>query len=73
MNMNCDTILHVEWESLIEKSLVINIEGGQVTKPIIIVKIPCKLLHVIQVKGFLINTLSLKILSHKWSTQLFIS
>ena len=27
-------------------------KGGQVTKPIIVVKIPCKLLYVIQVKGF---------------------
>ena len=30
-------------------------KGGQVTKPIIVVKMPCKLLYVIQVKGFLIN------------------
>ena len=29
-------------------------KGGQVTKPIIVVKMPCKLLYVIQVKGFLI-------------------
>ena len=29
-------------------------KGGQVTKPII-VKMPCKLLYVIQVKGFLIK------------------
>ena len=29
--------------------------GGQVTKPIIVVKVPCKLLYVIQVKGFLIK------------------
>ena len=29
-------------------------KGGQVTKPII-VEIPCKLLYVIQVKGFLIK------------------
>ena len=28
---------------------------GQMTKPIIVVKMPCKLLYVIQVKGFLIN------------------
>ena len=28
-------------------------DGGQVTKPIIVVKMPCKLLYVIQVKGFL--------------------
>ena len=28
-------------------------KGGQVTKPIIVVKMPCKLLYVIQVKGFL--------------------
>ena len=26
-------------------------KGGQVTKPIIVVKMPCKLLYVIQVKG----------------------
>ena len=26
------------------------------TKPIIVVKMPCKLLYIIQVKGFLINT-----------------
>ena len=30
-------------------------KGGQVTKPIIVVKMPCKLLYVIQVKGFLIK------------------
>ena len=28
---------------------------GQVTKPIIVVKVPCKLLYVIQVKEFLIK------------------
>ena len=28
-------------------------KGGQVTKPIIVVKMPCKLLYVIQVKGFI--------------------
>ena len=27
-------------------------KGGQVTKPIIVVKMPCTLLYVIQVKGF---------------------
>ena len=30
-------------------------KGDQVTKPIIAVKMPCKLLYVIQVKGFLIK------------------
>ena len=30
-------------------------KGGQVTKPIIVVKMPCKLLYVIQRKGFLIK------------------
>ena len=30
-------------------------KGGQVTKPIIVVKMPCKLSYVIQVKGFLIK------------------
>ena len=30
-------------------------KGGQVTNPIIVVKMPCKLLYVIQVKGFLIK------------------
>ena len=30
-------------------------KGGQVTKPIIVVKVPCKLLYVIQVKQFLIK------------------
>ena len=30
-------------------------KGGQVTKPIIVVKVPCKLLCVIQVKEFLIK------------------
>ena len=30
-------------------------KGGQVTKPIIVVKVPCKLLYVIQVKEFLIK------------------
>ena len=30
-------------------------KGGQVTKPIIVVRIPCKLLYVIQVRGFLIK------------------
>ena len=33
-------------------------KGGQVTKPIIIVKMPCKLLYVVQVKGFLIKCLT---------------
>ena len=28
-------------------------KGGQVTKPIIVVKVPCKLLYVIQVKEML--------------------
>ena len=32
-----------------------NYKGGQVTKPIIVVKVPCKLLYVIQVKEFLIK------------------
>ena len=30
-------------------------KGGQVTKPIIVVKVPCKLLYVIQVKESLIK------------------
>ena len=30
-------------------------KGGQVTMPIIVVKMPCKLFYVIQVKGFLIK------------------
>ena len=30
-------------------------KGGKVTKPIIVVKVPCKLLYVIQVKEFLIK------------------
>ena len=30
-------------------------KGGRVTNPIIVVKMPCKLLYVIQVKGFLIK------------------
>ena len=30
-------------------------KGGQVTKPIVVVKMSCKLLYVIQVKGFLIK------------------
>ena len=30
-------------------------KGGQVTEPIIVVKMPYKLLYVIQVKGFLIK------------------
>ena len=33
-------------------------KGGQVTKPIIVVKVPCKLLYVIQVKE-LFNFLAL--------------
>ena len=33
-------------------------KGGQVTKPIIVVKMPCKLLYVIQVKEFLIKYLT---------------
>ena len=33
-------------------------KGGQVTKPIIVVKVPCKLLYVIQVKKFLIKCLT---------------
>ena len=36
----------VTWPPYIQK-------GGQVTKPIIVVKMPCKLLYVIQVKGFI--------------------
>ena len=31
-------------------------KGGQVTKPIIVVKMPCKLLYIIQVKEFLITS-----------------
>ena len=31
------------------------VQSGQVTKPIIVVKVPCKLLYVIQVKKFLIK------------------
>ena len=34
----------VTWPTIVQK-------GGQVTKLIIVVKIPCKLLYVIQVKG----------------------
>ena len=34
-------------------------KGGQVTKPIIVVRVPCKLLYVIQVKEFLIKCLTL--------------
>ena len=30
-------------------------KGGQVIKPIIVVKMPCKLLYVIQVEGFVIK------------------
>ena len=30
-------------------------KGGEVTKPIIVAKMPCKLLYVIQVKGLLIK------------------
>ena len=33
-------------------------KGGQVTKPIIVVKVPCELLYVIQVKEFLIKCLT---------------
>ena len=33
-------------------------KGGQMTKPIIVVKVPCKLLYVIQVKEFLIKCLT---------------
>ena len=33
-------------------------KGGQVTKPIIVVKVPCNLLYVIQVKEFLIKCLT---------------
>ena len=36
--------------------------GGQVTKPMIVVKMPCKLLYIIQVKGFLINVQLLALL-----------
>ena len=42
----------VTWPPYIQKMIVQ--KGGQVTKPIIVVKMPCKLLYVIQVKGFLI-------------------
>ena len=41
-------------------------KGGQVTKPIIVVKMPCKLLYVIQVKGFL-NFLALLDIRDFWS------
>ena len=34
-------------------TIIFYIKGGQVTKPIIVVKMPCKLLYVIQAKGFL--------------------
>ena len=34
---------------------IIIYKSSQVTKPIIVVKMPCKLLYVIQVKGFLIK------------------
>ena len=37
-------------------------KGGQVTKPIIVVKMPCKLLHVIQVKGFFL--LDIRVFGH---------
>ena len=43
----------VTWPPYIQKMIVQ--KGGQVTKPIIVVKMPCKLLYVIQVKGFLIK------------------
>ena len=33
-------------------------KGGQVTKPIIVVRVPCKLLYVIQVKELLIKCLT---------------
>ena len=32
-----------------------HLKGGQVTKPIMVVKIPCELLCVIKVKGFFIH------------------
>ena len=45
----------VTWSPfLLYPTLIIN-KGGQVIKPIIVVKMPCKLLYVIQVKGFLIK------------------
>ena len=37
---------------------IIFYKGGQVTKPIIVMKMPCKLLYIIQVKGFLKSVLT---------------
>ena len=36
-------------------TLMTVLKGGQVTKPIMVVKIPCELLCVIKVNGFFIN------------------
>ena len=43
----------VTWPPYIYKMIVQ--KGGKVTKPIIVVEVPCKLLYVIQVKEFLIK------------------
>ena len=40
---------------------VIFYKGGQVTKPIIVVKMLCKLLYIIQIKNFLLD---IKALGH---------
>ena len=52
-------ILLLEWHAIVYRAfsqlwLALSL-GHKVTKPIIVVKMPCKLLHVIQVKGFLIK------------------
>ena len=53
LNKNSLAIKKVRGQS--EATMVIYKKGGQVTKSIIVVKMPCKLLYVIQVKGFLIK------------------
>ena len=54
LNKNSLAVKKVRGQS--EATMVISDQkGGQVTKPIIVVKMPCKLFYVIQVKGFLIK------------------
>ena len=67
----CAIIYHVKLKSrlsIILHSFLIFYKGGQMTKPIIVVKIPCKLLYSIQVKGsswpYLISRVTLLLVTY---------
>ena len=54
--MTYNTLQGIDWLCHLATLLKMMVQkDGQVTKPIIVVKMPCKLLYVIQVKGFLIK------------------